>query len=58
MRVDVNFHTEPYQTSYWFFAWLTKNGKSRLVKVGLPYYTWKESFEKYAARRGFLVTWR
>ena len=58
MRVGVTFHTEPYQTSDWFPAWLTKNGRSRLVRVGLPYYTWKDSFVAYAAKRGFSVTWR
>ena len=56
MRVE--FRSEVYQTSDWFQAWLTKNGRSKLVLVGLPFYTWKGAFEEYAATRGFQVTWR
>lgn len=54
----IKFHTDIYNVSDWFEAWLTKDGMSRLVSVGLPYYTWKESFESYASQRGFSVTWR
>lgn len=56
MRVE--FRSEVYQTSDWFQACLTKNGRSKLVLVGLPFYTWKGAFEEYAATRGFQVTWR
>lgn len=53
----VNFNSEVYTVSRWFPAWLTKNGHSRKVMVGLPYYTWKKRFEEYCAKRGFTVTW-
>lgn len=56
--IRIEFHSEDYQTSDWFEAWLKKNGHSKRVKVGLPYYTWKDTFEEYCAGRGFTVTWR
>jgi hypothetical protein len=56
MRVE--FRSGAYQTIDWFQAWLTKNGRSKLVLVGLPFHTWKVQFEEYAATRGFQVTWR
>ena len=56
--IKVEFHSEAYQTSYWFEAWLTKNGHTKRVMVGLPYYTWKNTFIDYCASRGFTVTFR
>ena len=56
--IKIEFDTMVMTTSGWHQAWLTKNGNSRLVHVGLPNYSWKESFEKYAKSRGFSVTWR
>lgn len=55
--IRIEFHSEAYQTSDWFPAWLTKNGRSMKVLVGLPYYTWKKTFEEFVERRGFSVTW-
>ena len=54
--IRVQFRTEVYQTSDWFKAWLTKNGQSKRVMVGLPYHTWKNTFKEYCASRGFMVT--
>ena len=56
--MNVSFDIATHVPSEEYAAWLTKNNKSRLVKVRLPHYTWKYAFEKYAAQRGFLVTWR
>ena len=56
--IKVEFHSEAYQTSYWFEAWLTKNGHTKRVMVGLPYYTWKNTCIDYCASRGFTVTFR
>lgn len=56
--LKVEFRSEVYQTSDRFQAWLTKNGRSKLVLVVLPFHTWKSVFEEYAATRGFQVTWR
>ncbi len=55
--IRIEFHSEAYQTSDWFPAWLTKNGRSMKVLVGLPYYTWKKTVEEFVERRGFSVTW-
>lgn len=55
--IRIEFHSEAYQTSDWFPAWLTKNDHSKRVMVGLPYHTWKKTFEEFVARHGFSVTW-
>lgn len=54
----IAFRSGPYQASEWFSAWIIKNGVRRLVSIGLPYYTWKETFRAYATKRGFSVIWR
>lgn len=56
--ITVQFSSEVYQTSDWFQAWMIKNGLSKLVLIGLPYYKWKATFEEYSSTRGFQVKWR
>ena len=54
----IEFQAAVYQTSDWFEATLIKNGMSKRVLVGLPYYSWKQTFEEVVGERGFQVIWR
>lgn len=47
-----------YSADCYFSAYICKGNQSRLVLVGLPYYSWKESFEALVEERGMKVYWR
>lgn len=58
--IRINFQVPGYSVGEYCEAWLSKGAqhKARVVSIGLPSYSWKDTFKEYAEGRGFRVLFR